>query len=192
MEPLPGGWLLVEMEWLSWPEWQELSELQGRERAEALGQVKEALTHAHTVTGMVHGDVRPPNCLVQCDTRSGSWQVRFVDFEWAGHQGEVTYPPFLNPDIPWPEDVGYGKPLKLTHDLQLLAATNATQRVGARYRAGGSGAVRSLNPAARDRCAMPLCKAVGIMLHWGVGVGWRQRVAAGWVRPVAAGRRLAW
>ncbi|KAG2452111.1 hypothetical protein HYH02_003145 [Chlamydomonas schloesseri] len=141
-EQLPGGWLLLEMEWLRWPEWRQLPDLlqqaPGKQGKEALGAVRQALQRAHAATSMVHGDARPCNCMVRrCDGSSGgqrsssgsrssggaSWEVRFVDFEWAGREGKATYPAFLNPDIPWPEGVGYGKPLQRAHDLELLAAT---------------------------------------------------------------------
>ena len=29
--------------------------------------------------------------------------LQLIDFDWAGKVGEVCYPPFLNPSIPWPE-----------------------------------------------------------------------------------------
>ncbi|PNH07961.1 hypothetical protein TSOC_005547 [Tetrabaena socialis] len=192
-ELLPGGWQLVEMEWLSEPEWQMLSNLPSGELGEALGAAEKALQTAHAATGMVHGDVRPPNCLVRRDAEgAGSWQVRFVDFEWAGREGQATYPACLNPDVPWPEGVGYGKQLQRAHDFQLLVASTASHATGDGQGAVRPGAVMSLSTAARDRCAMPLRKAAGVMLHRGVGVGWRQRAAAGWLRPAAPGRRLAW
>lgn len=125
VETLPGGWILVEMEWL--PDtagWRPLSELQVGELNEALGAVTEELKRAHSSTGMVHGDLRPPNCMVRRSAEGpGPWQVRFVDFEWSGRRGEATYPACLNPEIPWPAGVGYGKQLQFTHDLELLAAT---------------------------------------------------------------------
>ncbi len=131
VEPLRGGWQLLEMEWLPQPEWRRLSVLTGGELGEALGAVREALECAHSATGMVHGDVRPPNCLVRRDTEgAGSWQVRFVDFEWAGREGQATYPAFLNPDIPWPDGVGYRKQLQRAHDTQLLAASTAGHAAG--------------------------------------------------------------
>lgn len=171
MEPLPGGWQLVEMEWLPGPEWRQLSDLLGAELDQALAAVRAALESAHGATGMVHGDVRPPNCLVRCDAGSG-WHVRFVDFEWAGREGESTYPCFLNPDVPWPEGVGYKNLLQRAHDFQLLAASTASHGVGK------PGVARSLSTAARERCATALHRAAsGGLYRRGVGAGWRQSAA---------------
>lgn len=183
------------MEWLPETEWQQLSALPDEERDEALRTVEAALERAHDATGMVHGDVRPPNCLVRRDAKvAGSWEVRFVDFEWAGREGEATYPAFLNPDIPWPEGVGYGKQLQRAHDSKLLAASVASRSGAGRRGEVRPGAVRALHTgAASDRCAVPpLRKAAGIMLHRGVGVSWRRPAAGGWLQPAAPGRRLVW
>ncbi len=195
VESLPGGWHLVEMEWLPLPyEWQQLSMLRGTELDKALAVVQKQLAFAHSATGMVHGDMRPRNCLVRRDGKgSGSWQVRFIDFEWAGREGEATYPAGLNPEIPWPDDVAGGKQLRCAHDIELLATCAASLLAGDGQRPRGRGVVRSsLCSAARDRCTVPVRKAADVVLQRGVAVGWRQRAAAGWSRPAALGRRLAW
>ncbi|GIL42556.1 hypothetical protein Vafri_518 [Volvox africanus] len=134
-EQLPGGWLLIEMELLPMPGWRRLSDLPGTEAEEALHSVNKSLEKAHMETNMVHGDVRPPNCLVwRCGPMdAGPWQVRFVDFEWAGRQGEATYPACLNPTIPWPTGVDYGEKLQPEHDVKLLAATALLQWPGAKH-----------------------------------------------------------
>ncbi|KAG2446660.1 hypothetical protein HYH02_008230 [Chlamydomonas schloesseri] len=202
--PLPGGWLLVEMEWLSASQWQPLSELSGQQLDEARCAVQQALECAHAATGMVHGDVRPPNCLVRCS--KASWEVRFVDFEWAGPEGEATYPACLNPDIPWPEGVGYRKQLQREHDFQLLAATLTTRGGGAASFAAstgttagsgrqtrGRGAVRSLNIASSsERSAAPPGITAVVARHRIASMSWRQRGAVTWARPAAPSRRLAW
>ncbi|KAG2422317.1 hypothetical protein HXX76_016118 [Chlamydomonas incerta] len=201
--PLPGGWLLVEMEWLSAPQWRPLSKLSKEELDEAQCAVQQALERAHTATGMVHGDVRPPNCLMRRD--EASWEVRFVDFEWAGPEGEATYPACLNPDIPWPEGVGYRKQLQREHDIKLLAATLAARgaaaasaastgtTAGRGRRTRGRGAVRSLNTTSSSgRSAAPPGIAVVFARHRIAGISWRQHGAISWTRPAAPGRRLVW
>ncbi len=136
-ERLPAGWELLEMEWLPSSQWQPLSMLGVQELNGALVAVKQALKVAHKETGMVHGDVRPPNCLVRRVATGTSWpeswQVRFVDFEWAGREGEATYPAFLNPQIPWPLGVRYGAQLKCEHDLELLNSCTADLFGGDRH-----------------------------------------------------------
>ncbi|KAG2447159.1 hypothetical protein HYH02_007905 [Chlamydomonas schloesseri] len=223
-EPLPGGWLLVEMEWLPTLEWRKLSELllllssSGPELAQALSAAQGALARAHAATGLVHGDMRPPNCLVRRSGEAGApaWEVRFVDFEWAGPEGEATYPACMNPAIPWPEGVGYRKPLHREHDTQLLAATVAgggrtgvsaaisgTAGGGRRARRSpGAAAVRATgHTAASGRQAVPPpgTAAVAAVRRRSVGVGGeRLRAAtAGWTRAAAAaaaatGRARVW
>ncbi len=44
-------------------------------------------------------------------------RVVLVDFDWAGIDGIDVYPPFMNPDINWPEGASTGKPLHHEHDL---------------------------------------------------------------------------
>jgi hypothetical protein len=44
-----------------------------------------------------------------------------IDFDWAGKEGQVLYPPFLNPDIPRPAGVQSGKLIKKQHDLDSLS-----------------------------------------------------------------------
>ncbi|PNW71056.1 hypothetical protein CHLRE_17g744697v5 [Chlamydomonas reinhardtii] len=201
--PLPGGWLLVEMEWLSAPQWRPLSQLPEEELDEAHCAVQQALERAHAATGMVHGDARPPNCLMRRD--KASWEVRFVDFEWAGPEGKATYPACLNPDIPWPEGVGYRKQLQREHDIKLLAATLAARGAAAASAArtgttaGGGrrprarGAVRPLNTASSSErsVASPGIAAV-VARHQIAGMSWRRRGAINWTQPAAAGRRLVW
>lgn len=194
VEALLAGWHLVEMEWLPQPyEWLQLKGLSGTELAEALGVVQEQLAFAHRATGMVHGDMQPRNCLVRHDPEGArSWQVRFIDFEWAGREGEATHPAGLNPEIPWPEGVAEGKQLRCAHDIQLLATCAASLAERDGQGSHGRGATRPLGTAARGRCALPVRKAAGGVLRRGAAVGWRQRAVAGWSRPAALGRQLAW
>eukprot|EP00475_Leptophrys_vorax_P035082 TRINITY_DN5741_c0_g1_i5.p1 TRINITY_DN5741_c0_g1~~TRINITY_DN5741_c0_g1_i5.p1 ORF type:complete len:528 (+),score=101.91 TRINITY_DN5741_c0_g1_i5:24-1607(+) len=64
----------------------------------------------------VHGDMRRTNILL--DTLAN--RVVLVDFDWAGIDGIDVYPPFMNPDINWPEGASTGKPLRHEHDLYWL------------------------------------------------------------------------
>ncbi|KAF9234165.1 hypothetical protein BU15DRAFT_79348 [Melanogaster broomeanus] len=50
--------------------------------------------------GFVFGDLRAPNIVV---TQQG--QVQLIDFDWAGKEGEVTYPVSVSNAIQWPEGV---------------------------------------------------------------------------------------
>jgi hypothetical protein len=84
--------------------------------------------------GFVHGDVRPPNVLLKlpldlpavaelAELNVESLPIVFVDFDWAGTEGEVRFPPLLNPRVPWPEGVEGGGFIRKEHDLKLLHAT---------------------------------------------------------------------
>jgi hypothetical protein len=89
-QSLSCGWVLVEMEYLPEGEWAPLDRLPAADRMQALKAAVEVLQHAHLVTkeqdgkaALVHGDARPPNCLVRRGHGSGgALDVRFVDFEW--------------------------------------------------------------------------------------------------------------
>ena len=63
--------------------------------------------------GYVHGDMR--ECNVLYDPTAN--KVVLIDFDWAGLDGVDVYPPFMNPDIKWPEGASTGKPLRHEHDL---------------------------------------------------------------------------
>jgi hypothetical protein len=96
-----------------------------------------------------HGDLRPPNVLVQlpldlvtlasgspaaagaaaaCSLDVASLPVKFIDYDWAGVVGEARFPPLLNPAIPWPQGVGGGQLISQEHDVLLLSATLAGQQ----------------------------------------------------------------
>ena len=62
----------------------------------------------------VHGDLRSANILV---SRRGD--VRVIDFDWAGHEGDVFYPQ-VNHHLQWPQGVQCGRQLKRDHDLCLF------------------------------------------------------------------------
>lgn len=55
----------------------------------------------HKTLKIVHGDLRPPNILVERDTR----HICIVDWDFAGKLEAAKYPLYLNPALDWPEDV---------------------------------------------------------------------------------------
>ncbi|CAG8583965.1 13175_t:CDS:2, partial [Ambispora gerdemannii] len=68
--------------------------------------------------GFVHGDLRSVNILF-----GSTGDVKFVDFDWAGKDGEARYPESLNPQINWHKEVGLHKPIRSSHDLHLVEVT---------------------------------------------------------------------
>ena len=83
--------------------------------AETLTQIKEE-TNAQTTEkvqlelrrafdllydhGMVFGDLRPPNIMI-----IKANEVKLIDFNWAGENGQAKYPYLMSPGINWPEGV---------------------------------------------------------------------------------------
>ena len=43
--------------------------------------------------------------------------------QWAGCEGEVCYPHFLNPAVPWPPEVSANALIRQQHDRDLLTAS---------------------------------------------------------------------
>ena len=59
-----------------------------------------------------HGDFRSSNILVDSDAN-----VKVIDFDWAGIEGETKYPYFMNHvNITWPETATDGANIHIFHD----------------------------------------------------------------------------
>ncbi len=98
--------------------WRMLSRVDSADSAEAQGAALEALGEAHS-GGCAHGDCRKVNALVRPRAKAG-WDVRFVDFDWAGLEGEARYPPLMSEQIEWPAGAMPGELLARAHDAILL------------------------------------------------------------------------
>ena len=81
---LPGGWIAIVMEKI----------VHGHTLQKPVSpQVQECLRqvlHLMHTEQYVHGDLRPQNIIVAEN------KVYIIDFDWAGKEGEATYPPTLN------------------------------------------------------------------------------------------------
>lgn len=53
--------------------------------------VRELVEELHQ-KGLVHGDIRRPNVLIEDGAGSEETRVRLLDFDWSGVAGEVRYP----------------------------------------------------------------------------------------------------
>ena len=71
------------------------------------------LLHDH---GLVFGDLRPPNIMI---TKGG--EVKLIDFNWAGEEGQAKYPLLISPEIAWPEGVKPLAVMRREHDLDMLS-----------------------------------------------------------------------
>ncbi|KAK7677224.1 hypothetical protein QCA50_019818 [Cerrena zonata] len=86
------GWLMVVMEDVS-SEYRLFWDLETREeRVAARELAREAIVKIHD-QGFVHGDVRDVNIMVKKDDPE---DVMFIDWDWAGEIGQVTYPYNVN------------------------------------------------------------------------------------------------
>jgi RIO-like serine/threonine protein kinase len=70
--------------------------------------------------GMVHGDVRRPNIIIERgEGDDEECRVKILDFDWAGREGEARYPLRLSPGL-WPDGVGDNKFILAVHDIEML------------------------------------------------------------------------
>ena len=143
---LPGGVHMVIMELLSRDDgWFMLHQLPPSESAAAARAADEALARAHALQlpsggRAAHGDCREANVLLRRGATAGTYDERFIDFDWAGRAAEpepgeskdaqqapapAVYPPYMSTTVPWPGGVSPGAPLTQQHDVALLAATRA-------------------------------------------------------------------
>lgn len=90
------------------------------ETAAMNSHVKEQLLRALQVLkrgNFVHGDLRPNNLLL-----SSTYDVRIIDFDWAGEEGIASYPLSLNvATTAWPPGVEPGGKIKAAHDEALIS-----------------------------------------------------------------------
>ena len=77
-------------------------------------RLKKAVEYCHG-RGFVFGDLRTPNVMITKD-----WKVQLIDFDWAGREGEVTYPVSISRNIEWPKGVAALEPIFRQHDLDML------------------------------------------------------------------------
>ncbi len=84
---------------------------------EARDEVKAKLTHLHD-EGFVHGDLRDVNVIVRNEGVSGDGPgILIVDWDWAGREGQVTYPRGINTQVARPASALAGEEIKAEHDV---------------------------------------------------------------------------
>lgn len=184
---LPGGFSMVTMEYLS-PDsgWRTLFELPERERGKALKSAERALARAHTVPVAfgssggqgfaAHGDCRSANVMVRRKPAApggrgraaAEYEVRFIDFDWAGSAGVQRYPAFMAPRrdpsaptgsqpsaVPWPAGARPGCAMEQAHDIELLRAETLDPAVVVRRQPFGPWAVTGLGGGTSARRPRP-------------------------------------
>jgi len=112
---LHQGWHIIFMEYLE--EYQPLHTFRSEIFSQTKNVVKNAVKSFHD-SGYVHGDLRDENIMIKYE--NGKIDIKFVDFDWAGREGEAKYPESLNPTINWHPDVGWHNLIKREHDHHLV------------------------------------------------------------------------
>jgi serine/threonine protein kinase len=69
---------------------------------------------------IVHGDFRPNNIMIRRKGAGDDYELRIIDFDWAGENGKVNYPWCRNEDISWPGQPN--DPIVIPHDRKLLGS----------------------------------------------------------------------
>ncbi|KAG2029126.1 hypothetical protein BDR03DRAFT_881769 [Suillus americanus] len=116
-EQLPGGWYMVVMDRLvGYDQMADvpIGELIPKSVFDRIGEYLRSL-HSDK---LVHGDIRDTNIMLKKVDRTN---VMIIDFDWAGAEGTVLYPAFVNyRDIQRPDDARDGRPIKAAHDDAML------------------------------------------------------------------------
>ena len=115
-ELLPGGWIMVVMDKID-GDYTSLSAATITMRGHLYNLIKKKLEGLHQ-SGMVHGDIRDANIMVQ---KAANDNFMLLDFDWAGKIGEVRYPMNVNRTDLWrPDDAIDGELIKADHDMMML------------------------------------------------------------------------
>ncbi|MCO5603268.1 hypothetical protein L7F22_057417 [Adiantum nelumboides] len=107
------------MEYLSADDWKSVQQLcrsvsKHDESALLLAVENAAKTVLKLKHEVAHGDMRPPNVMARAV--EAGFEIKFVDFDWAGVASHTFYPSFINIEQDWHEGVGSGMPLSQDHD----------------------------------------------------------------------------
>jgi serine/threonine protein kinase len=121
VKQLPGGWIMVVMEYLDEKDYKRLT-VSSSDHGRLSKEVRRAIEILHG-GNFVHGDIRNVNLMMACewDERTDARNIRMVDFDWAGPEGEVCYPAHLNTkSVARPEGVTDGSLIKKEHDVAMV------------------------------------------------------------------------
>ena len=124
-EDLPGGWKVILMDKI---EGKTLHNIYFEKRSPATvqqeaikSQLKSMLSQIMKPKNYVHGDLRLPNVMLKDNEISSTNPTPLIlDFDWAGVQGEVVYPPHLNPEAHFPPGVQPYAMITSVHDEEMV------------------------------------------------------------------------
>lgn len=118
-----GGWKMVVMDHSQYTQLDDCPEMLNDEsRANIRRKVLEITQKLHT-RGLVHGDIRQTNLLVDIKTLgcSEGLSIHLIDFDWAGQAGTAKYPLRVNTrTVPRPKGVAGGALITKSHDLGMI------------------------------------------------------------------------
>ena len=115
-ELLPGGWIMVVMDRID-DNYTTLFDIARTMPGHLYDLIKKKLEELHQ-RGMVHGDIRNANIMVQIAVTDS---FMLLDFDWAGTIGQVKYPMNVNRTDLWrPSGAVDGELIKAEHDMMML------------------------------------------------------------------------
>jgi serine/threonine protein kinase len=126
-EWLPGGWLMVIMDYVDMtthrtyafrhePNFPHSFPSAEKVKTEIINVVK----HLHQ-GGWVHGDLRDANFLVRIDGKDEAPLVMLTDFDWSGKENMARYPLDINTtDVHRPKEVKGGELITKQHDMDMV------------------------------------------------------------------------
>jgi hypothetical protein len=113
-EILPGGWIMVIMDFLD----QESYEPMTTSHHSYFPAIHSIVENFHQA-GFVHGDLRSSNILVRSE--EGPNPIALLDFDWSGKAGEACYPFKINrKSVRRPDAVRGGQLILADHDKAML------------------------------------------------------------------------
>lgn len=123
--PVAGGWLAVVMEESEYEQLFAIApELTPAEQAKVQVRVREIIDTLHA-GGFVHGDVRSTNLLIDpasLDGTASDVKIHVIDYDWAGPDGEATYPIGINRlSVTRPDGAEDGKLITKAHDIEMIS-----------------------------------------------------------------------
>lgn len=116
IEEIPGGWMMVVMEYLR--DWVMLGSKLNDERQKYRKKLKEAVSKIHE-KDFVHGDIRGANVLVRDVEYEPGVDVKIIDFDHCGVHKQDRYPREWNHHMRQ-EDCKEGDVMLKRHDIFLM------------------------------------------------------------------------
>ena len=90
------------------------NEISNEKETQIVRSVQRSIKTLH-FHGLVFGDLRSRNVMI---TKTN--EVKLIDFNWAGEEGQAKYPSLISSDIKWAEGVEALGVIKKVHDLEML------------------------------------------------------------------------